>query len=141
MTPSAGSYFINGKNQVIEILKMMSESERKTLLANIKKRNPALALELEEKSISFDVIFSLTRRQYDLFFKAVKPTILGIALKDCSIDRQRQILSISPRQYAEEAFNIMTTLIENEKHAIPKAQGRVVDILSELMGKKVFRDL
>lgn len=141
MNQTAGSYFINGKNQVIEMLKLMTESEKKTLLENIRKRNPALALELAEKSISFDAVFNLNRRQYELFFKAVKPAVLGIALKDSSIDKQRQILSISPRKFAEEAFTIMTTLIENEKQAIPKAQSKVVEILSDLMSKKVFREL
>ena len=141
MNQTAGSYFINGKNQVIEMLKLMTENEKKTLLENIRKRNPALALELAEKSISFDAVFNLNRRQYELFFKAVKPAVLGIALKDSSIDKQRQILSISPRKFAEEAFTIMTTLIENEKQAIPKAQSKVVEILSDLMSKKVFREL
>ncbi|GAB4010859.1 MAG: hypothetical protein Fur0010_04260 [Bdellovibrio sp.] len=141
MNQTAGSYFINGKNQVIEMLKLMTNSEKKMLLSNIRKRNPTLANELEQKSISFDAVFNLTRGQYEYFFKAIKPTVLGIALKDSSIDKQRQLLSISPRKYAEEAFTIMTTLLENERQAIPKAQEKIVEILTDLMSKKVFREL
>lgn len=141
MIDSTGSYFINGKSQVIEMLKIMPIAERNKLLENIKKRNPTLANELAEKSISFDAVFTLNRRQYEIFFRSIRPAVLGIALKDSAIDNQRRILMSSPRAFAEEAYTTMSTLIDNEKQAIGKAQNKVVEILTELFSKKIFRDL
>ena len=51
--------FINGKAQIIDMLKYMQEDERTTLLKNIQARNPQLAKELYAESISFDTIYSL----------------------------------------------------------------------------------
>ncbi len=45
--------FINGKAQVIEMLKFMQPEEREVLLRNIKARNPQLAMELTENCLTF----------------------------------------------------------------------------------------
>ena len=49
--------FINGKQQMIELLQFISGPEKERLLENITKINPVMAKELMVNSLSFDNIF------------------------------------------------------------------------------------
>lgn len=124
--------FLNGRAQVIEMLQYMTADERQRLLRHIRIRNPQLADELVEKSLTFNHLDRLEDQDLSMMFGYVKPAILGIALKTVDRDFQRRILSLAPRQYAEEAFESLTTPIMNEKRDAKRAQKKVVDILIAL---------
>ena len=46
--------YINGRQQIIDMLQFMSEPERRKLLKNIEMRNAVMARELSEQSLSFN---------------------------------------------------------------------------------------
>lgn len=125
--------FINGKAQIIDMLKYMEEGERTTLLKNIQMRNPQLAKELYAESITFDTMNSLDQVDIGALANYVKPEIMGVALKASKPDFQRRVLSSVPRAYAEIAFNyISKNLGSNEDRDVSRAQKRVSDTIVAL---------
>ena len=128
--------FINGKAQIIEMLQIMPQSEKETLIKNLKMRNPQLAEELQEKSLTFEHLSLLNDHDIRFVIQYVKPAILGIALKGTSQEFQRKILTIIDRSYAEEAYEVMVSPISNERESMKRAQNKILGILGALSKKK-----
>jgi flagellar motor switch protein FliG len=130
---SENGIFINGKAQIVEMLKYMTAKERATLLKNIQLRNPNLARELYAESITFETIFSLDMVDLQQLAMFVKPAIMGVALKGCDEKFQRNFLSNAKREYAEEAFSYLSrSLGGNEDRDVKRAQKRVSDTIVAL---------
>lgn len=128
--------FINGKAQIIEMLKHMSDGERQKLLNNIRIRNPQLASELMTQSLSFDHLSKLNQHEITTLIQYIAAPVLGVALKDVDRDIQKKILSAVPRQYAEEAYRMMITPLANEKRDIGRAQNKILSVLVALSKRK-----
>lgn len=137
-TASQRGVFLNGKAQIIEMLQLMSKQEKDRILSNIKMRNPSLADELMERSFSFSSLENLRENDMYLITKNVQPQILGVALKNQKSELQRRILSIAPRDYAEEAYQTMTKSISNEKELVKRAQNKIIAILIDLSKKNII---
>ena len=131
--------FINGRSQVIEMLRLMEPAERDRLLKNIRLRNKTLADELVEESLSFFHIETLGDIDIKLLMKYVTAPILGVALKNVNVELQRRILTLAPRNYAEEAYRYLITPIANEKDSTARAQKKVVSVLVALNKKNQIR--
>ncbi len=86
--------FINGKQQIVELLQYMQGAEKETLIRQIKLRNPAMAKELIENSLSFEQLASLTDSELKLIYEKSGPAITGIALQNTKKEVQRKILSL-----------------------------------------------
>ncbi|AYF43236.1 MULTISPECIES: FliG C-terminal domain-containing protein [Halobacteriovorax] len=128
-----GGVFINGKAQIIEMLKFMGAEERATLLKNIQMRNPTLAKELYAESITFNTIYSLDDIDLAQVLKFIKAPILGVALKECEKTFQKKILTLLPRESAEEAYSyLVKNLGGNETRDIQRARKRVTDTIVAL---------
>lgn len=50
---NTGNVFINGRAQILEMFQYLTQEERERLLKQIRPRNPQLADEIMETSISF----------------------------------------------------------------------------------------
>lgn len=133
---SEQTVFINGRAQVIEMLQYMDPASRKTLIKNIKLKNPALANELIEKSLVFDNIDSLSDHELRILINYVQSPIMGMALKAVNQDLQRRILGLAPREYAEKAYAIMIKPLASENTHVKKAQNRVLEVLIALSKKR-----
>lgn len=128
--------FLNGKGQIIEMLQYMTSTERETLIKNVKIRNPHLADELMEKSLSFNNIDNLNDMDLQTLFSYLQPAILGIAIKTTGRDFQKRVLSLLARDKAEEAYNAMRTPITNEEDGIKRAQNKILNTLISLCRRK-----
>lgn len=128
--------FINGRTQIIEMLKFMQPEEREVLLRNIKSRNPQLAMELTENCLTFHDLNRLGDEELCLIFNYVKPAIWGLALKSTPRDFQRRILTLAPRDYAEQTYQTLTTTLKNEARDTKRAQQKIVSILGNLLKRR-----
>ncbi|HLE11257.1 MAG: hypothetical protein A2504_10755 [Bdellovibrionales bacterium RIFOXYD12_FULL_39_22] len=128
--------FINGKAQIIEMMQYLRQDERERILKQIKIRNPVLADELVERSITFENLSSLSDVDLRKIFTHISAPILGIALKGVSVDFQRRLLGIVPRDYAEQAFSTLVAPIENEARDSRRAQNKIVSVLISLNKRK-----
>lgn len=128
-----GGIFINGKAQIIEMLKFMNSAERATLLKNIQMRNPTLAKELYAESITFDTIYALDEIDLVQVIKFIKAPIIGVSLKECEKSFQKKVLTLLPRETAEEAYMyLVKDLGSNEARDIQRARKRVTDTIVAL---------
>lgn len=127
--------FINGRAQIYEMMPFLSKDEQKKLIKNIRVRNPQLADELVENSLSFKDILTLDDNTVQIILRYVKAPILGVALKALNIEGQRRILCLCERAYAEEAYKVMTTRLSRELQDTTKATQRVKSIMGALVKK------
>lgn len=130
--------FLNGKAQIIEMLEIMPASERQKLLNNIRLRNPKLANELMEKSLSFADLDRLEDFDLKKIISETNPQIMGLALKNAPINFQRRVLSLCDRNYAVETYDIMIKRIENEKRDSQRAQGRILSSFATLVKRQAI---
>ena len=129
---SANTVFLNGKNKLIKMFQLLSEKEKNSLLNKVGQKNPKLAEELRFKSITFEKIFTISEKELRILFQQLNPSILGISLKGSPVGHQRKVLSIAPREYAEKAFQMMTSKINDEDNSIIKSRQKVIDSLGSL---------
>lgn len=131
---SAGNkgIFINGKGQIIELLQFMSPQEREKLLRNIKSRNPAMAKELIENSLTFDQLHDLSDEELKIVFEQTGAPITGIALQGSPRTFQRRVLSCLKRDFAERAFEIMNKPLPNGEKDIMRAKKKALNIAVSL---------
>jgi flagellar motor switch protein FliG len=125
--------YINGKAQIIELLKVMEGTEKEKLLRLISARNPAMARELQEKSFSFNNLMNLTDLQIKSTLNQLNAQIVGIAMKGCHPKLQKRILSLAPRAYAEEAYETLLGPVRNEARDIERAQERILNVVLQVL--------
>lgn len=121
--------FINGKGQIIKMLQYLSSEEKEKLLANIRVRNPALANELNQESISFNDFQRANDQIISRILSRINSTIMGVALKGSDEKFQRRVLSLATRSYAEEAYAVLLRPLNNEDIAIQKTRAKITEAL------------
>ncbi|MEC7275002.1 MAG: FliG C-terminal domain-containing protein [Bdellovibrionota bacterium] len=136
---NTGNVFINGRAQILEMFQYLTAEEQARLLKQIKPRNPQLAQELQETSISFNLLTELPEHTIEVVLRYVKAPILGVALKSVGVKAQRKILGVCERGYAEEAFKVMNTRLSNESRDVERACERIRSIMSALSKKKLIQ--
>lgn len=129
--------FINGRAQIIEMLQHMGQDEKRKLLANIKHRNPVLADELMEQSFTFGNLINLSDNNLNVLIANTPATIMGMALKNNNPEFQKRVLSMAPRNYAEEAYQVMVGQLKNEEH-VSRARNKVLSLLMQLKKKNLL---
>ena len=131
--------FINGKQQVVELLRYMETSEKTKLLRNLKGRNPTLAKELSEQCFSFDNIWGLSDEDLSRVLSGVKSVILGLALNQSSIKNQKRSLSLIARDQAIKAYEVMTKDLSDNRRECMRAQEKILEYAMELHRKQMIR--
>lgn len=128
--------YVNGKGQIVDLLRKMSPFDKKRLLGNINKRNPQMAQELSEQGIGMNNLELLSDSQLHELSFHVSPEVLGMALKNSNIDFQRRILKLIPREKAIVAYQIITDgPIKDEWSHCHKAQMKILQIVMPMFGR------
>lgn len=130
--------FINGKQQVIELLQHMQGTEKEKLLRNISQRNAVMAQELREKSFSFNNLSRLPEGILGSIFDRINPVIIGLALYNTPVNFQRKVLRAIDRKSAEEAFHILNEDLSAKKRECKRAQEKVLAVAIQLSRRKVI---
>lgn len=124
--------FINGKQQIIEMLQSMSDKEKEKLLNNIGTKNAVMARELREKSFSFTNLAGLSDGMIKTIFRKINPAIIGLALYPAPVKFQRKILSVIDRNVAEAAFEILNQDLSTKSLECRRAQEKVVQMAVQI---------
>jgi len=133
MNEQKNGIYINGKEQALEILKLMTPAERSRILSSINSKNPTLANELKQNSINFKDIEEYSMDAYKIIFTRVKPEVLGLALKNTQTTFQKNVLKSAPRDYAETAFKtLMLNIPASKNETIIRAKKLIVSELSQI---------
>jgi flagellar motor switch protein FliG len=124
--------FLNGKGQVIELLKFLTHEEKERILNRLRILNPQLASELNKSSVKFDDLFKKDPSLLKKIFSSFPPAITGMALKNCPSSFQRHILEILDRDYSRAAFQILQGSIQNEQEISKKAKDKILSYFQQL---------
>ena len=133
-----GNVFINGRAQILEMFQYLNPDERERLLKQIRIKNPQLAAEIVETSIQFKNILGLSDSEITRVLGYVKAPVLGVALKSLKVQEQRRLLSLCSREFAEEAFKVMSTRLANETRDVERACAKIKSIMAALSKKKLI---
>lgn len=128
---------INGRAQVIEILKRLPEDHKNKILRSLKIKNSSLAQELSWQTLSFKSITDLKENALQTLLEYISSPVIAIALTDQSIDVQKKFLSTVSRERAKEIFQQLKTQGQSSLNA-KKAQMKIIDIATTLMQKKTL---
>jgi flagellar motor switch protein FliG len=131
--------FINGKKQVIELLKTMEAADKARLLKNLRVRNPSLAKELTESCISFESIWDLNDESLKTIVSQVQPAILGLALSLVHVKNQRKVLSLISREMALKAFDIMQKDLTANRSECLRAQQKILELAMNLHRNRIIQ--
>lgn len=131
--------FINGKNQVIELLQKMDAADKARLLKNLRTRNPVLAKELTESCISFESIWDLDDECLKTVVSQVQPTILGLGLSLVHVKNQRRALSLISREQAMRAFEIMQKDLTANRSECLRAQSKILELAMNLHRNRIIQ--
>jgi flagellar motor switch protein FliG len=131
--------FINGKKQVIELLKTMEAADKARLLKNLRVRNPSLAKELTESCISFESIWDLNDESLKTIVSQVQPAILGLALSLVHVKNQRRVLSLISREMALKAFDIMQKDLTSNRSECMRAQQKILELAMNLHRNRIIQ--
>lgn len=118
--------FLNGRQQIIDMLRFMNESEKQKLIHNISSKNAVMARELSEQSLSFSSLEKLSQEELSTLCSHFNPAILGLALYPMPTNFQRKILVSIPRQLAEKAFGIMQQDLSAKTTQCSRAQEKIL---------------
>ena len=125
--------YINGKEQALEILKLLTPQERARILNSINVKNPSLANELKQNSINERDIEQYPISSFTNIFRNINPEVLGLALQGTSTTFQKDILRAAPRNYAEKAFKTLTlTLPTSKTETITRAKKIIIAELTQI---------
>jgi flagellar motor switch protein FliG len=138
-TNEKGEIFINGKNQVIELLQRMDGPDKAKLLKNLRLRNPALAKELTELCVSFNSIWDLEDDYLRTVLSQTQPAILGLALSLVSTKNQRRALALISRQVAMRAFEIMQKDLTSSRNECNRAQQKILELALSLHRNRIIQ--
>lgn len=131
--------FINGKGQVIELLKQMNASDKARLLKNLRVRNPTLAKELTESCISFESIWDLDDAGLKTVVSQIQPAILGLALSLVHTKNQRRALGLIARESAVRAFEIMQKDLTSNRSECLRAQQKILELAISLHRNRIIQ--
>lgn len=134
-----GGIFINGKKQVIELLQKMDVSDKKTLLKNLRTRNPVLAKELTESCISFESIWDLDDGGLKTLVSQIQPAVLGLALSLVHVKNQRRALALISRDMAVKAFEIMQKDLTGNRNECFRAQQKILELAISLHRNRIIQ--
>jgi flagellar motor switch protein FliG len=128
-TSKQNGVFINGKEQIVEMLRAMPGQDRQRLLNNMRLKNPTLTTELEKLSLSIDHLESFSEHQLLVITRQVNPAIMGLALKGMKTETQRFVLSKVSREYAEKAYDVMISPITDEVTKVKRAKSKIKEVM------------
>lgn len=131
--------YINGKGQIIEMLRVMPTEEKMRLLKNLSIRNSSLARELSEESFSFESFENFKAETIQSVLSYLTPETVGIALRGSNVGFQKKILGLMDRNHAETAYKFMTGPIENALKNVERARNRILTTVMELYKKNLVK--
>ena len=129
---SQNGIFLNGKQQVIELLQAMNGAEKEKLLNNIGLKNAVMAQELREKSFSFASLTHLPDSLLRDIFDRINPIIIGLALYHAPVSFQRKVLSLIERPTAEKSFEILNQDLSSKRLECKRAEEKIISVAIQM---------
>ncbi|MDA8792688.1 hypothetical protein N9N67_05550 [Bacteriovoracaceae bacterium] len=137
-TSSQRGVYLNGRKQIIDLLRALDPSTKKTLLRNMQVRNSSLTRDLEDHSLNFASLDLLSDHDINRLFEMLDPTLTGLALYYSSTRFQKRVLSGITKTKAQKAFSLLQQNLYDRKEQINRAQEKVLEVAIELKKRRLI---
>jgi len=114
---------IDGFKQAIEMLKGLDLASQQSLLAEMARKDPEMAIKLKKNLITFDDLEFLTVDMMKRLLKDIPLEVFGLALRGAS------------KQTATHILNMFSTNMKNDVEEILKGRPRPLDEVLEAQNK------
>ena len=114
---------IDGFKQAIEMLKGLDLASQQSLLAEMARKDPEMAIKLKKNLITFDDLEFLTVDMMKRLLKDIPLEVFGLALRGAS------------KQTATHILNMFSTNMKNDVEEILKGRPRSLDEVLEAQNK------
>jgi flagellar motor switch protein FliG len=122
---------INGRAQVIELLKKLPIENKEKILQNVRQKNPKLAKELSMYTVTFETFTEIEEDKLIIVLPYISNKILSLALKSTDQNLQRKILKNLNKSRAIDVFNEMRSDTSSLQDTL-KARDKIAQILGSL---------
>lgn len=138
--PKSATY-LDGRKQVIDLLRYLPQDEKNKLLKNLKIKNPEVANSLIEEGISYGQVEGLSDERIQILMKYITPQLFGMALKNSSRKLIQRVLTLAERDYAEISYDILISFVDDAPKKSKMAQDKIINTAIRLFGKNQFLEL
>jgi flagellar motor switch protein FliG len=126
---------INGRAQVVEILKKLPYQEKQKIINEVLKKNPSLGKELNIQCYGIQNVFSLESSTLKIVLEYSSSQVIALAISNEDIPLQQKILTLMPREKALQTLNIIRNQSYSE-YDQEKAKNKLIDITMSLANNK-----
>jgi len=135
-----GEIIINGKAQVVDILKRLPEEQKNKILGDLKKKNPTLSKELKIQTLSFHAIIGLESRDLRVLLEYLSSPLIAISIARAEKAVQIKFLKSLDSKKAMEVYRIITSETSNYGiNDIEKAQNKILDSALILSQRQIIQ--
>ena len=122
---------IDGLKQAIEMLQGLDLAAQQSVLADIARRDPEMAIKLKQNLVTFDDLQYLTISMMKRLLQDVKLDDLGLALRGCSKEVSDHLLSMFSSGMKRDIDDILKGK-PRPLSEVMEAQRRIMDVVLKL---------
>jgi flagellar motor switch protein FliG len=122
---------IDGLKQAIEMLQGLDLAAQQSVLADIARRDPEMAIKLKQNLVTFDDLQYLTISMMKRLLQDVKLDDLGLALRGCSKEVSDHLLSMFSSGMKRDIDDILKGK-PRPLSEVMDAQRRIMDVVLKL---------
>lgn len=125
---------IAGERQVADILNLMDNDQSQEFLSVLKKKNTAIAKNIEEQMLVFEHILRLSEKDLRKLLATIEQSVLATALKGCSEQIREKVFNAMNKRAAEylhEEMEVIGALplekVNNKRRVIVKKMEAMIE--------------
>lgn len=126
---------IDGVVAVADLLNRMEASDRERLLADIEKRDPALASQIQEQMFVFDNLIKLEDRSIQILLREIPQGLLAVALRKASHPVSEAVFKNLSARAAEALRDEMSSSPPRKLSDVETAQSQIITIAKRLIAE------
>ena len=129
-----------GVQAVIEMLAHMDAAGCERLLADLARRDPALAAEIEKGLFTFDRLREISPGELCLVWREIPPGKLALAMRKCPDELKTHVFSSFTQRGALGLHEEIQALGPQKLSEVEAAQREIVSVVKRLIDSGQIRD-
>ncbi len=125
---------IDGVKQAVEMLQGLDLASQQTLLADIARRDPEMAIKLKQQLVTFDDLQYLTVSMMKRLLQDVELDTLGLALRGCSREVSDHLIGMFSSGMKRDIDDILKGK-PRPLSEVMDAQKKIMDVVMKLREK------
>lgn len=125
---------IDGLKQAVEMLQGLDLSAQQTIIAEIARRDPEMAIKLKQNLVTFDDLQYLTVTMMKRLLQDIDLDVLGLALRGANKDLSEHLLNMFSKNMRRDVEDILKGKPRPLSEVLD-AQNKIMDVVHRLREK------